>query len=220
MTKIGIVDDNHDQRETLGRALRVYLETQESTLEVVDIFPYDTETFDEYFQWIEKEEIVCLIFDERMHNETENGIGPVGYRGNELVIYIRERFRDMPIYVVTSNKGDEELKAKFSEFEDIIERQEFIDEGAKFVRRIIRATQRFLDENIEELEELQTLSELVASGKSKHDDEIRLKALQTKLHLPLASGLGERKDWLDEYEKRIDELESLKKEMESKLGEN
>jgi len=217
MSKIGIIDDNHDQRETLRRALEVYLENQDSHLEVIDVFPFDTTTFIEYFNWIEREEIVCLIFDERMHNETEDGVGPVGYRGNELVTIIRERFKDIPVYVITSNKTDEELIAKFSEFEDIILRQEFIDEGEKYVNRIIRASQRFLEENVEELDEFQNLSELVASGKNSKDDLTRLRALQTKLHLPLDTNLGERKDWLDEYEQRIIELETLKDELESKL---
>lgn len=217
MSRIGIIDDNHDHRETLRRALEAYLENLDSELEVIDRFPFDTETFEEYFHWIETEDIVCLIFDERMHNETEDGIGPVGYRGNELVTIIRERFKDIPVYVITSNKGDDELKAKFSEFEDIIERQEFIDEGEKYVNRIIRASQRYLEENIDELKEFQQLSELIASGKNNDEQLVRLKALQTKLHLPLDIKLGERKDWLDEYEQRINELEELKSELEKKL---
>jgi len=102
--KIGIIDDNFDQRETLRLSLEVYLENNDSTFEVVDIFPFVTETFEEYFQWIKDENIVCLIFDERMNNETENGIGPVGYKGDQLVSIIRERFKDIPIYVITSNK--------------------------------------------------------------------------------------------------------------------
>lgn len=220
MSKIGIIDDNHDQRETLRLALETYLEILDSSLEVVDIFPFDTETFDEYFVWIKHEDIICLIFDERMHNETEDGVGPVGYRGNELISIIREKYKDIPVYVITSNKTDEELIAKFSEFEDIILRQEFIDEGEKYVNRIIRASQRFLDENVDELDEFQELSEKVASGKNTEKDLTRLKAIQTKLHLPLDINLGERKDWLDEYEQRIDELEKLKIELESKLREN
>ena len=220
MSKIGIIDDNHDQRETLRLALEVYLEILDSNLEIVDVFPFVTETFNEYFDWIERENIVCLIFDERMHNETEDGKGPVGYRGNELVTIIRERYKDIPIYVITSNKTDDELIAKFSEFEDIILRQEFIDEGEKYVSRIIRASQRFLEENIDELVELQELSEKVASGKNSEEDLVRLRALQTKLQLPLDTNIGERKDWLDEYEQRISELLALKTELESKLNKS
>lgn len=220
VSKIGIIDDNFDQRETLRLSLGVYLENNDSTFEVIDIFPFVTETFQEYFQWIKDENIVCLIFDERMNNETENGIGPVGYRGDQLVSIIRERFKDIPIYVITSNKGDDELTAKFSEFEDIIERQEFIDEGDKYVDRIIRATQRYLDENKKELQTFQKLSEKVASGEYSDEEYDNLLALQTKLHLPLDVTLNDRQEWLDQYEKTILELEKLKTELQSKLNQN
>lgn len=217
MSKIGIIDDNRDQRVTLKLALESYLEKIESKFQVIDIFPFKTKDSEEYFAWIKDEDIVCLIFDERMHNETEDGIGPVGYRGSELVTEIRSRLKELPIYVITSNKIDDELTEKFSEFEDIIERQEFIDEGEKYVYRIVRATQRYLNEFENELEEFQFLSELIASGHYSEDQLTRLKALQVNLHLPLDSNLGERKDWLDEYEKNIIELEHLRAELESKL---
>jgi CheY-like chemotaxis protein len=220
MSKIAIIDDNYDQRETLRRSLEAYLEIKDSNFVVIDIFPYDTQTFEEYFDWIQNENIVCLIFDERMHNETEDGMGPVSYRGDQLVTIIRERFKDIPIYVITSNKTDEELTAKFSEFEDIIERQEFINEGEKYVDRIIRSTQRYLEENNKQLNEFQELSKTVASGKYNENQLSKLVALQTKLHLPLDINLGERKDWLDEYEERILELEALKLELELKLKKN
>ena len=215
--KIGIIDDNFDQRETLRRSLEVYLENNDSTFEVIDIFPFVTKTFHEYFQWIQDENIICLIFDERMNNETEGDNGPVDYRGDELVTIIRERLKDIPIYVITSNKGDEELKAKFSEFEDIIERQEFINDGDRYVSRIIRSTQRYLNENIAELQEFQKLAEKIASGNYSQEEYDRLLALQTKLYLPLETALNDRQEWLDEYEKVISELEKLKSELKSKL---
>ena len=219
MNKIGIIDDNKDQRETLQLALEAHLENKGSSLEVLNIFPFDTLDFTEYFEWIQQNEICCLIFDERMHNESENNIGPVGYRGNELVTIVRNKFKDIPIYVITSNKSDEDLQEKFSEFEDIIDRQEFTDEGERYVDRFIRASQRYLDENTSELEEFQQLSELVASGKNDKKDLIRLRALQLKLNLTLDNGLGERKDWLDEYEDKIRFLEELQKKIESKIIE-
>lgn len=218
--KIGIIDDNFDQRETLRLSLEAYLENNDSTFEIIDIFPFVTETFQEYFKWIKDENIVCLIFDERMNNETEKGIGPVNYRGDQLVSVIRERFKDIPIYVITSNKGDDELTAKFSEFEDIIERQEFINEGDKYVNRIIRATQRYLDENKIELQEFQKLSEKVASGEYSQAEYDSLLALQTKLHLPLDTTLNDRQEWLDQYENTILELEKFKTELQSKLNQN
>ncbi|MCK5677580.1 MAG: hypothetical protein KAH72_03815 [Flavobacteriaceae bacterium] len=216
MNRIGIIDDQKDQRITLKHGLESFLEINNSDLEVIDIFPFDTTTFKEYFSWIENESIKCLIFDEMMHNDKENGAGPVGYKGNELVEIIRKRVKDIPIYIITANTNTEELINKFGEFEDIIDREDFY-ESDKYVKRIIRATQRYLNENSNELEELQVLSEKIAVGESNEEDLKRLKALQVKLQMPIDIGAGERKDWLDEYEVRINELEELKKELLSKL---
>jgi len=217
MNNIGIIDDNKDQRETLKLVLSAHLEGADSSLGVIDIFPFDTKTFEEYFSWIEQNNIVFLIFDEMMHNESEGKTGPVGYRGNQLVEIIRKRFKDIPIYVITAHKGDSDLQSKFSEFEDIIGRQEFIDDGVKWVSRFIRAAQRYLAENTDELEEFQTLAKQAATGKITEEDLIKLKAIQTKLQLPHETSMGERKDWLDEYEARIKEIEKLKNKIKTQI---
>ncbi|SNR68633.1 response regulator [Lutibacter flavus] len=219
MSKIGIIDDNKAQRETLKSLIESHLDNFESSIEVVDVFPFADDSISLYKEWIEQNEIICLIFDEQMHNDSEEGKGPVGYRGNQLVLEIRKYFMDIPIYVITSHKNDDDLQKKFSEFEDIIGREEFIVDGEKYVKRFIRASQSFLNENIEELSELKQLSEIVASGKNDENDLNRLKALQLKLNVQLDSGLGERKDWLDEYENKIQFLEDLQKKIENKIKE-
>ncbi|MAO18913.1 MAG: hypothetical protein CMH44_18970 [Muricauda sp.] len=219
MSKIGIIDDDKAQRETLKSILESHLENFDSSIGVVDTFPFPDDSIAQYKDWVEQNDIVCLIFDEQMHNDSEEGKGPVGYRGNQLVLEIRKYFKDIPIYVITSHKNDDDLQERFSEFEDIIGREEFINEGEKYVKRFIRASQSFLDENVSELSELKHLSELVASGKSGENDLIRLKALQLKLNVQIDSGLGERKDWLDEYESKIQFLEELRKKIENKIKE-
>lgn len=219
MSKIGIIDDDKAQRETLKSLIESHLDNFESSMEVVDTFPFADDSIALYKGWVEENDIICLIFDEQMHNDSEEEKGPVGYRGNQLVLEIRKYFKNIPIYVITSHKNDDDLQKRFSEFEDIIGREEFIIEGDKYVKRFIRASQSFLDENISELSELKHLSELVASGKSDENDLKRLKALQLKLNVQIDSGLGERKDWLDEYESKIQFLEELQKKIENKIKE-
>lgn len=219
MSKIAIIDDDKSQRETLKSILKSHLFNLESNIEVIDIFPFPDDLVHQYNDWIEQNEIVCLIFDEQMHKESEDDSGPVGYRGNQLVMEIRKTYKDIPIYVITSHKNDDDLQAKFSEFEDIIGREEFILDGEKYVKRFIRASQGFLEEHISELSELKELSELVASGKNSADDLVKLKALQIKLNITLDSSLGERKDWLDEYESKIQFLEQLRIKIENKITE-
>jgi len=219
MSKIAIIDDNKSQRDTLKSILKSHLSNLESNLEVIDTFPFPDDLIHQYNEWVQQNEIVCLIFDEQMHNESEDGSGPVGYRGNQLVMEIRKTHKDIPIYVITSHKNDDDLQAKFSEFEDIIGREEFILDGEKYVRRFIRASQGFLEENIAELSVLKELSELVASGKNSDEDLAKLKALQLKLNITIDSNLGERKGWLDDYESKIKFLEQLQKKIENKITE-
>lgn len=218
MNRIAIIDDNHDQRETLKRAIEVYLQKRESSLEVIDIYPFETKNFLEYIDWINQNDISVLIFDERMHNESENGKGPVGYRGNELVLKIREKFKFIPVFTITSHIGDEELQEKFGEFEYIIGREDFIDNGEKYVDIILRASQRYLDEHEKELTEYEQLTKKVASGGGNKDDQERLRALQIKLHIPL-NDFTDRESWLKEYSDHIKELEDYKKELERKISQ-
>ncbi len=212
MPKIAIVDDNKEQRETLRISLKLYLKKKESSLEVIDIFPFDT--YEKYYPWIQDEEICMLIFDERLQNDSEGELGPVDYRGNELVLKIRERFKDIPIFTVTAHIDDEELQARFNEFEYIISRDNF-DE--KYVDIILRASQRYLEENQKELSEFDDLTRKIAAGEGDNPDLERLKSLQIKLHIPLMNDLKDREDWLIEYQKQITSLEEINKVLSEKL---
>jgi hypothetical protein len=49
-------------------------------------------------------------------------------------------------------------------------------------------------------------------------DEEKLKALQIKLQMPLMSGLQDRENWLEEYEKQIVSLEQIKHSLQEKLN--
>lgn len=212
MARIAIVDDNKEQRETLRISLRLYLKRKGSSLEVIDIFPFDT--YEKYYQWIIDEDVCLLIFDERLQNDSEGGLGPVAYRGNDLVIKIRERFKDIPIFTVSAHIDDEELQARFNEFDYIISRDSF-DE--KYVDIIIRSSQRYLEENQKELTEFDELTRKIAAGEGDPSSLERLKALQLKLQIPFINDLKDRESWLDEYEKQIQALEEINRILAEKL---
>jgi hypothetical protein len=214
MSRIAIVDDNREQRESMRIKLSLFLKKKESTLQVIDIFPF--QTFDEYYSWIESNEICLLIFDERLH-ESQGDNEPVAYRGNELVTKVRERFKDLPIFTVTAHIDDDELQAKFSEFDYIITRHDF-DE--RYIDIMIRASQRYLTENQKELAEFDDLTKQVAVGSASSSSIERLRALQLKLHIPLSTDLKDREDWLKEYEKQIVLLNEIKGRLEQKLRKN
>ena len=214
MASIAIIDDNLDQSDTLKIALKQYLENLENPFEVITQFPF--KDINKYFDFIDQNEVCVLILDERLNNQSIGQQEPVDYKGNQLVSIIRERYKEFPIFSVTTYADDEDLKEKFSEFEYIIKRDEFVEEGSKYVPIILRAAQRFLESNLSELDEYARLAKEIAGGDNNPEKIKKLKALQVKLELPI-TGFEDRQSWLNEYELHIKDLEQLKKKLETKL---
>ncbi len=212
MARIAIVDDSKDQRETYKKLLTLFLKSKNSQLEVIDIFPF--KYFDQYYSWIIKEEIAVLIFDEKLYNDSTEGIEPVDYNGSYLVEKIRERFKDIPIFTLTNFPNDEELQKNFHQFEYILSKGDFTD---KHVDIILRACQRYLAENQKELSSFDDLTKKIALGKAEEGDVEKLKALQMKLQIPVGVDLKDRENWLKNYEDQIAFLEQIKINLESKF---
>jgi len=210
--RIAIVDDSPDQRDTYKKRLSLFLQQKGSMLEVIDTYPFTD--VNQYFDWIIAEDIIALIFDEKLHNESQSGRTPVNYNGSSIVLKIRERFKDIPIFTLTNYPDDSDLQLVFSEYECILSKKDFTE---KHVDIILRACQRYLNENQKELSQFDELSKKIASGKAQGDDINILQALQLKLQIPFTSDLKDREDWLKEYEKQITALEQIKKEIESKI---
>lgn len=214
MPSIAIIDDNLDQSDTLKIALKQYLENLKNPLQVITQFPF--RDIDKYFDFIDRNDVCVLILDERLNNQSTDREEPVDYKGNELVSIIRQRYKDFPIFSVTTYSDDDDLNEKFSEFEYIIKRDDFVEEGNKYVPIILRAAQRFLESNLQELDEYSRLTKEIASGDTDPEKIQKLKALQVKLELPI-SGFEDRQAWLNKYEQHIKELEELKEKLEAKL---
>ena len=214
MAAIAIVDDNVDQSESLKVALKQYLENFKNPLDVITLFPF--KDINQYFDFIEQNKVCVLILDERLNNHSSNSDGPVDYKGNQLVTVIRERLKDFPIFSITTYPEDDDLISKTGEFEYILPRYKFVEEGNNYVPIIIRAAQRYLESNLNELNEFSELTKLIAGGENDPIKIARLQALQFKLELPF-SGFDDRKNWLDKYESHISELEKIKEELQKKI---
>jgi hypothetical protein len=184
---------------------------------VITQFPF--EKIEQYFAFITENEVCALILDERLNDQSGPTSGPVNYKGNELVSELRVRLKDFPIFMVTTYTPDDDLLAKFNQFEYIITRGEMSEDGGqKYVPIFIRSAQRYLDSNNAELSEFNDLTKRIAAGEKEPKLLDRLKALQVKLELPTV-GFNDRNAWLDEYETHIQQLEALKKELWEKLQE-
>ncbi len=214
MAKIAIVDDSNDQRDTYSKRLSLFLKNKNSTIEVITTCPFSD--FNKYYDWIKNENIIALIFDEKLHNESQKGSPPVNYNGSYLVIKIRESYKDIPIFTLTNFPDDEELQRNFNQFEYILSKKDFSD---KHVDIILRACQRYLDENKKQLSLYDELTRKIASGNAVDNDFESLKALQLKLQITYNINLKDKEDWLKEYENQISELEQIKNDLESKIKE-
>ena len=212
MEKIAIVDDNSEQRETNKIRLKLFLKELNSTLEVIDVFPF--KEYSDYFGFINSEDIIALVIDEKLYNDSQFDKVPVGYNGSDLVVFIRERYKYIPIFTLTNFPDDNILQEKINEYDYIFSKKDFT---IKQVSIIQRSCHRYLDENQKELSLYGDFSQNLALGKGEFDDYEKLNALQTKLQIPFNSDIKIRKEWLDEYEKQILALEELKNKLENNL---
>jgi hypothetical protein len=214
MEKILIVDDNKDQRETNRIRLQLFLRQLNSSLEVVDIFPFDK--FNPYLSYIENENVIAIVLDEKLYNDSQPDKAPVEYNGSDIVSFLRTVYKYIPIFTLTNFPEDQILQDKINEYDYIFSKKEFT---IKQVEIIQRACQRFLLENQKELSEFNDLTIKIASGLANNDEVEKLKAIQQKLNLPTDYSLQNREEWLQEFEEQIRALESLKKSLETKLND-
>ena len=213
MAKIAIVDDNKEQRETNTIRLKLFLKQLYSNLEVIDVFPF--EKYSDYYGFIDAEDVITLIIDEKLYNDSQADKAPVDYNGSDLVTFIRERYKYIPIFILTNVPDDQNLLEKINEYEYIFSKKEFTIKQVEIVQR---ACQRYFEENQKELAIFNDLTKKIASGNAETGDNEKLLALQLKLHIPLSTDLRDREEWLTEYENQISALEELKSKLEKKLN--
>ena len=217
MPQIAIIDDNPELSGTLKKTIEHYLKKFGSNLTVINQYPFSE--IGKYFAFVAENDVCLLILDERLNDQATPEGSPVNYKGNQLVTELRKQLKDFPIMMITTFSSEEDLLDKESEFEYLLNRDDITlnEETANlYIPRLIRSAQRFLESNNKELSEYNELTQRIAGGEKKPELVQRLEALQVKLELPTA-GFDDRKAWLDQYEKHIEELESLKKELYSKI---
>ena len=209
MTKIALVDDNKDQRESYAIRLRQFLKELNSDIEVIDIFPFEKPS--DYYNFIDSKNIIAIIVDEKLHNDSQQEKLPVNYNGSDLVIHIRERYKYIPFFTLTNYPEETELQEKINEYDYIFSKKSFTKKQVQIVHR---ACQRYLEENQKELAAFDDLTKKIASGKAEKSEIEKLTAIQVKLQIPFTQ-LEERKEWLNEYENQITALKNLISKLEN-----
>jgi CheY-like chemotaxis protein len=214
MNYIAIVDDRIDNRQTLKRLIEAYIEEDWF---VIDVDPLPK--LDDFYSFIIEEEISAIVIDERLHEQACADDCKVDYNGHNLVDFLRDYFPHFPIFVITSYPGDEELLEKFKDVEDIIERTEFSRQAEKYVPRITRSAQRFLETYQRELTELSEIAERIALGESSTEDIDKANAIRAKVGLAIPSeSFVNNAKILDDIERKLKELSLVQDEIQNRLN--
>lgn len=214
---IGIVDDRVSYRTTLKKRIEIELKKQKGSWAVIDIDPFVN--MGEYISWIMESEIAVLILDEKLH-EGASGKPNVDYNGSDLIMFLRERLKDFPVYIITSYDNDEDLQKKFSCFEEIWNRDNFYSKPGVYMPRLIRAGQRFLRAHRDQLSRLSELSKKIAAGQATSDEKKELEAIQANLQIPFTPIISDRESWLSQYEGKLKELDELCNVIQAHLDAN
>jgi hypothetical protein len=214
MASIAIIDDDTDQSGTVAQNLILALAEIGSDLQVITSAPFNDPN--EYFNFIDANEVCVLILDEKLNDRGNNDRGPVDYLGSELVTILRTKLKEFPIFAITNYIGEPELNEKYSQYEEIIYRKDFLFGTEKFFPKIWRAAKNYLSEKTDELSQYNELTMEISGGNDDPKLIQKLQALQVKLELPF-SGFDDRNSWLKEYEDQINSLEKLNALIKSKL---
>lgn len=108
MTMIGVIDDRDVDRQMIVDGIG--LGNKEGGWGIINTVPLPA--LDEYPAWISQNKICALVLDELLDEKVNNGKA-VDYQGHDLVDFVRERFRTLPIFVVTAHSSDLVLQERF-----------------------------------------------------------------------------------------------------------
>jgi CheY-like chemotaxis protein len=218
MTKIALIDDREEARKLVADVINdaidnLELNKQWSVIEIAPLLDLN-----EYLDWISEEDVGILIVDERLGEIPDDNGKAVSYKGSELVNLLRKKYKEMPIYGVTSYPEDEPLQEYFSLFDEVIKREDFTARASLYLDRFLRNYKNFLNANEKELSELSEIAKKIALGESSSSERKRAEAIQKNLEIPLTtSSINDRKQWIDEYEKTINEFKKTQQDIENFL---
>jgi len=213
--KIAVVDDRKDARQLVASVIddvltNLNIKDQWAVLETAP-FP----NLEKYPDWVNRENIGVLLVDERLDEISDRAGKTAKYTGSDLVNLLRRRFKDLPIYGVTSYPDDATLQHHFALFNEVIKRDVFTSKARQYVERFLRTYKAFLEAHENELAELTSLSKRIAMGKASTSDKKRADAIQKNLEIPVTTdAIVGRKDLLNEFQKVVREFEAAQKEVD------
>ena len=217
MNIIGIIDDRNSVRKSFARKIALRLEELYPGWSVIDRKPFQTK--EEYAAWILEEEITVLIIDERLNEEAISKGNTADYYGHDLAQELRIKFKDLPVYSITSHKVTAALKKAFKNFNLILNRREFDEEIDMYLNLMVRSGEDFFAKNEVQLNRLGELADKIAEGTANKKNRDEALAIQTNLQIPhLTEDIENREKYLDQLEKNLQELKSLQAKLSEALN--
>lgn len=215
MPKIGILEDRPEQRETISRAIDAIIGEPWAIIDV-PLFP-DPKKIP---AWLVQHDVQVLLADYFLNEQSGGGVvEPVDYTSDIVIRHVRETMPDFPVYVMTAAPEAATVLQSAAEAEDILKRRDFTKNPRIYVKRMIRAGQRYATQFQRELAELAVLAEHIATGEATQEERDRARALQALIGLEItAKSVENRQAILEELEAKVAELENLKAEIDRKLN--
>jgi hypothetical protein len=207
MKTIAIIDDKEASLKSFKRQMENALERLYPDWKVIARKPFLHTN--EYPSWILENEISVLIIDEQLGGESiENEFAD--YDGHELVKELRNNFKDLPIYSITSVAIGDELKQSLKYFNLILSTSDFDEDTDNYINLFVKSGINFYNEFQKELEKIGELSEKIARGNASDADLKEIQALQTRLLIPhWSEELKSRESYLTELEKKIEDVKAM-----------
>src|SRR5690606_30873887 len=158
--------------------------------------------------------ITILIVDERL---TEHPVGkePVRYNGHDLVKIVRLSYKELPVFVITHHFADRDIVNNAGDYDSVISKDDFDKLSSEYVKRFVRAAQKYYDNHLQELFRLSNLSEKIAIGTASDKEKDETRSLQAKLEIPLTvTNLIHREHVIADIEELIGKLSQLSSEID------
>jgi DNA-binding NarL/FixJ family response regulator len=215
MSTIGIIDDRQDLRTTMRKRVEMELRKLEVPWDVIDSAPLSS--VNEYPQWIRENEISILLLDEKLKEQPSNGIFS-NHNGHDLVKKVREGYKELPIFIITAYDEEADVENNAGDYDSVIHKDSFGERSSEYVKRFIRATNKYLKNNESEFQRLTELSQKIALGLAVQSENDEAKSLQTKLEIPYTIDIvNDREKATKNLENELDSLEDLNRKVEEYL---
>lgn len=209
MPAIAVLDDRASERKTLMRGISSNLPQGWDCVEC----PIEGSP-DAYPRWLTHNHIYALVVDQVLNEQASGKKNHATFKGHDVIAAIRKHLKSFPIYVITAYPEDDDLKDHRAEADRVLRRDEFAKNADVYVKRIVRAAERFAEEHKKDLSRLTDLARKAATNTISADERKELASLQSTIgFVTLQEAENARAKALDSLEKKLKGFQAIEKDI-------